>query len=127
MTKYLVKIFWISVVVFIAGVLMGRFVLAENLACDPQATVKTYKFTNQPTAISSTVNAQTDGSLFLDVSAVPTGIYAPSISGCALSTISYTTITGTITNSVDVCSDPLAFNWQKSAKPLVVKGLRLIP
>lgn len=80
------------------------------LICDPQAGVTHYKVTG-PSWISTTVPAQPDGSIKMDVAAAITGVNALTVAAC-----------------IGVwCSDAVPFEFTRPAPPAITKAIRLIP
>ena len=58
---------------------------AAHLVCDPQATVTSYVFTGQPAPLPTTASGtsvKADGSLYLDISTMPTGSYPLTVKAC---------------------------------------------
>ena len=73
------------ILAILIGLAMAGTVSAAHLVCDPQATVTSYVFTGLPAPLVSPAtgaSVKADGSLYLDISTMPTGSYSITVKAC---------------------------------------------
>lgn len=104
------KIFLICILVLIPSVLWA----APFLVCEPQAGVTHYKLTG-PAWVPTSVAAQPDGSIRLDMAVSPQGVNALTAAAC-------------ITESPwpEICSTTSPFSYARPGAPTGPSNLRLI-
>jgi hypothetical protein len=89
--------------------------LSPFLICDPQTGVTTYKLTG-PVWMQTSVPAQPDGSIKMDVAKADTGENKLTVAACVIDA-----------TWGESCSVPVPFTFVRPAKPLPIGGLRLLP
>ena len=60
-------------------------VYAAHLICDPNSGIDSYVFTGMPSPLTNTAtgaSVKADGSLYLDISSMPTGSYSITVKAC---------------------------------------------
>ena len=105
-----------KLLVLLALILFPTLVFATPfLVCDPQATVTFYKLTG-PAWVPTTVTAQPDGSIRMDVSFAPVGTSSLTVAACK-----------TDPTWGELCSPFVPFEFTRPANAIGPVNIKLLP
>jgi hypothetical protein len=114
MKKCLLVCFLAIVVWTFFSVHCGAVQASPFIVCDPQATVTHYRITGDP-FWTTTVIAQSDGSIKTDIGNIPPGTHNINVSACRTDTWG------------ESCSSQVPFSFVRPGVPVIPAGVKLLP